>query len=100
MEYHYLKLANDLESKIRLGRYKAREKLPSLRVMRRQGLVLFDRAGEENITIVPGSLCSATDNYRHCIRLNFGYPWTKESEKGVRVLGGIISELMEEHEIE
>ena len=41
MEYHYLKLANDLESKIRLGRYKAGEKLPSLRVMRRQGLVLY-----------------------------------------------------------
>lgn len=57
------------------------------------GMVLFDRAGEKNITLVPGTLCSATENYRHCIRLNFGYPWTKESEKGVEVLGGIISEL-------
>ena len=59
------------------------------------GMELFERARENNISIVPGSLCSATENYRHCIRLNFGYPWSKESEQGVRVLGGIISELME-----
>ena len=59
-------------------------------------MVLFERAREKNITIVPGSLCSATENYRHCIRLNFGYPWTEESEQGVQVLGGIISELIED----
>ena len=57
------------------------------------GMVLFDRAWEKNITIVPGSLCSASENYRHCIRLNFGYPWSEESEQGIDVLGGIISEL-------
>ncbi len=35
-DYQYLRLANELEQKIRLGRYKAGEKLPSLRLMRRQ----------------------------------------------------------------
>ena len=56
---------------------------------------LFDRARERNISIVPGALCTATDRFRHCIRLNFGCQWTKESERGVQVLGQIISELLQ-----
>ncbi len=68
--------------------------------VRLDGLEIFDRARARNITIVAGSLCSATEKYRHCIRLNFGCPWTEQSEQGIRVLGGIISELLEEkHEM-
>lgn len=36
MEYHYLRLANELEQKIRSGKYRAGEKLPSLRSLRAQ----------------------------------------------------------------
>lgn len=62
------------------------------------GMELFDRGREKNITIVPGSLCSATEKFRHCIRLNFGCLWTEESDHGVQVLGSIISEMTEERE--
>ncbi len=58
-------------------------------------LQLFGRAREENIALVPGSICSVTDNYRHCIRLNCGYPWTERSERGIATLAGIIRELLE-----
>jgi DNA-binding transcriptional MocR family regulator len=60
------------------------------------GMELFEQAKGKNISIVPGSLCSATKNFRHCIRLNFGSPWTEKSEKGVQTLGEIISELIKE----
>ncbi|RPH39978.1 MAG: GntR family transcriptional regulator, partial [Desulfobulbaceae bacterium] len=36
MEYHYLRLANELEKKIRSGQFRAGEKLPSLRSLRAQ----------------------------------------------------------------
>ncbi|MCP3892789.1 MAG: winged helix-turn-helix transcriptional regulator [Desulfobulbaceae bacterium] len=36
MEFYYMKLANELEQKIRSGRFAVGERLPSLRAMRRQ----------------------------------------------------------------
>lgn len=60
------------------------------------GLKLFERAGRENIAIVPGNLCSVTDRYRHCIRLNYGYPWSERLEQGVKTLGRMVQELIDE----
>ena len=45
------------------------------------------------ISILPGALCSGTDRYSHCIRLNTGYPLTERSEKGIATLGRLIREL-------
>lgn len=59
-------------------------------------LELFERARKENIAIVPGNLCSVTDRFRHCIRLNCGYPWSERLEEGVRKLGMMVYELMNE----
>jgi DNA-binding transcriptional MocR family regulator len=60
------------------------------------GVKLFERAGRENIAIVPGNLCSVTDRYRHCIRINYGYPWSERIEEGVKTLGRMVRELIEE----
>jgi len=60
------------------------------------GLQLFDRALQEEIAILPGTLCSGTDRYRHCLRLNCGYPLDERSEKGVETLGRLIGELIQE----
>lgn len=57
-------------------------------------LELFERARRKNIAIVPGSLCSVTDRYNHCIRLNYGYPWTARIEEGVKTLGSMVHEMM------
>lgn len=57
------------------------------------GMELFDRAGAENIAIVPGALCSVTDRYNHCIRLNCGYPWSERLDQGIATLGRLVTEL-------
>lgn len=54
------------------------------------GLKLFHQAIEKNIAIVPGNLCSVTDRYNHCIRLNCGYPFTDRVEQAVKSLGELI----------
>lgn len=59
-------------------------------------LELFERARQENIAIVPGNLCSVTDLYSHCIRLNCGYPWNERLEDGIRKLGGLVNNLLSE----
>lgn len=51
---------------------------------------LFTLAKRKNVAVLPGALCSATDNYRHCIRLNFGLPWNEQSEKALKDLGLLI----------
>lgn len=60
------------------------------------GLELFNRASRENIAVVPGSLCTVTDRFNHCIRLNCGYPWSDRLDNGIRTLGRIIKEMMAE----
>ncbi len=57
---------------------------------------LFERAGRANIAIVPGNLCSVTDRYNHCLRINYGYPWNDRLEAGVETLGRIVSDLITE----
>lgn len=54
---------------------------------------LFDRAKQENISLLPGTLCSTTTNFSNCIRLNFGYPWSDSIEAGIRRLGEIITDI-------
>lgn len=60
------------------------------------GLELFDRAAKENIAIIPGSLCTVTGRYNHCLRLNFGYPWDDRLERGIERLGELIGEMLSE----
>ncbi len=59
------------------------------------GLQLFDRALREGISILPGALCSGTDRYRHCLRLNCGYPLDERSERGIQTLGMLIGDLIQ-----
>ncbi|HEY4365679.1 MAG TPA: PLP-dependent aminotransferase family protein [Steroidobacteraceae bacterium] len=45
---------------------------------------------EANISIAPGPMFSARREFRHCIRLNCGHPWTAQMDKAVAELGRII----------
>ena len=60
------------------------------------GQELFARASRENIAVVPGYLCTVTNRFNHCIRLNCGYPWSDRLDNGLRVLGRLIEEMMRE----
>lgn len=57
-------------------------------------LTLFRLAEKENISILPGTLCSGTGQYDHCIRLCYGHPWNDRMEKGMATLGGLIKSLV------
>jgi DNA-binding transcriptional MocR family regulator len=48
---------------------------------------------EANISIAPGPMFSARREFRNCIRLNYGHPWTAQMDKAVATLGKIIRAL-------
>jgi DNA-binding transcriptional MocR family regulator len=56
-------------------------------------LKLFQLAHAQGISIAPGPIFSATRGFRHCLRLNYGHPWTPRSEKAMETLGRIIQSL-------
>ncbi len=57
-------------------------------------LKLFRLAEKENISIMPGTLCSGTGQYDHCIRLCYGHPWNDRLEKGMATLGRLVQSLV------
>ncbi|HJV24611.1 MAG TPA: PLP-dependent aminotransferase family protein [Aromatoleum sp.] len=53
-------------------------------------LALHRRALDEGISLAPGPIFSAKREYRNCIRLNFGHPWSEEIERAVTRLGEML----------
>ncbi|WP_039918491.1 GntR family transcriptional regulator MpaR [Cellvibrio mixtus] len=53
-------------------------------------LQLFSMALAQGISIAPGPIFSATRRFRNCIRLNYGYPWDKEVDDAMAMLGRLI----------
>ncbi len=51
------------------------------------GSVLFDRALQAGIGIVPGTLFSAGGTYRDCVRLSCASPWSPRVEAALKTLG-------------
>jgi len=54
-------------------------------------LQVFSLALTQGISIAPGPIFSAARRFEHCIRLNYGHPWTQESERAMETLGKIIA---------
>jgi DNA-binding transcriptional MocR family regulator len=59
----------------------------------RDGNVLHQQAIAAGIAFVPGEMFSASGQYRNCLRLNCGNPWTAPIEQAVRQLGRLAGEL-------
>ncbi len=57
-------------------------------------LQLFHKALAAGISIAPGPIFSATQGYRHYIRLNYGCEWSAEIEKAIETLGGLTASLI------
>ncbi len=55
-------------------------------------LALHRRALDEGISLAPGPMFSAKREYRNCIRLNFGHPWTADLEAAMRRLGEMLAD--------
>ncbi len=56
--------------------------------------LLAERAMQEKISIVPGSMFSASDQYSNFLRLCTGFIWSEAAEQGVKRLGEMIEEMM------
>lgn len=56
-------------------------------------LKLFRLAMAEGVSLAPGPIFSATRSFGHCARLNYGHPWTDESERAMQLLGHLIESL-------
>ncbi|HTC53687.1 MAG TPA: PLP-dependent aminotransferase family protein [Steroidobacteraceae bacterium] len=53
-------------------------------------LELHARALEHNISVAPGPIFSARREFARALRLNYGHPWTAETERAIKVLGKLI----------
>jgi DNA-binding transcriptional MocR family regulator len=49
--------------------------------------VLFQRCEVRGVTFGPGGLFTATDRYRHCLRLSFSGPWTSTEQQALAMVG-------------
>ena len=56
-------------------------------------LQLFRTALDHGVSLAPGPIFSATQQFRHCIRLSYGHPWTQRSERGMETLGKLLSRI-------
>ena len=56
----------------------------------RDAIEIHQRALEQGFSIAPGPIFSARRAFRHCLRLNYGHPWTSASDGAVRALGRIL----------
>ncbi len=59
------------------------------------GNVVYRRAVENRIAILPGAVCSASGVHRNYIRIGCGYPVTDRVEEGIRILGRIVAGFMD-----
>jgi DNA-binding transcriptional MocR family regulator len=48
------------------------------------------RALEQGFSIAPGPIFCAKRAFSHCLRFNYGHPWTPQAEQAVRAFGRII----------
>lgn len=55
-------------------------------------LALHRRALDEGISLAPGPIFSAKREYRNCIRLNFGHPWSDGIEQAMQRLGALLAQ--------
>jgi DNA-binding transcriptional MocR family regulator len=59
-------------------------------------LALFRACLHEHICIAPGTMFSATDRYRHCVRLGVGGRWDEAHRAGLRRVGEIARAMLAE----
>jgi DNA-binding transcriptional MocR family regulator len=58
------------------------------------GLAVFNAARRKRIAIMPGIMCSTTDQYSNYIRISCGYPFDDAVADGIAQLGCIVRGMM------
>jgi DNA-binding transcriptional MocR family regulator len=54
------------------------------------GVDLYRRALDHNISIIPGAVCSNSPQFNNYIQISYGLPFTPEVEEGIQTLGKIV----------
>lgn len=54
-------------------------------------VALFRQAIRNNISLGPGTLFSATDRFRNCIRMGCAEPWSARTERAIVTLGELVA---------
>jgi DNA-binding transcriptional MocR family regulator len=57
---------------------------------------LRHRALEEKIVTAPGPIFSVRDQFRNCIRINCGMPWSSAFERAIQTLGRLADEQLDD----
>lgn len=57
-------------------------------------LKVYHTAYQKKISILPGIICSSSNQYNNCLRINCGLKWTPQVEKGIQTLGQIIKDFL------
>jgi len=57
-------------------------------------VALFRACLEERIVFAPGTLFSASERYRHCLRLSVGGTWTEVQQRALRRIGALAQQLL------
>ena len=52
-----------------------------------EAMALYEEALEHQISVAPGVMFSPSGNYRNCLRLNCGLPWTSDLDRAMQTLG-------------
>lgn len=60
-----------------------------------KGLEIHRRALKEKISVIPGTVFSATGKYQNCIRLNCGNPWSEQIDKALLLIGKFAHQMTE-----
>lgn len=55
-------------------------------------MALHRLAIERGVSLAPGPIFSAAHAFQHCIRLNYGYPWSARIDEAVRTLGELLAD--------
>jgi DNA-binding transcriptional MocR family regulator len=83
-------LARHLPSDVRISRPEGGYFLWLELPVGKDAIDIHRQALEHGFSIAPGPIFSARRGFRHCLRLNYGHPWTPISDKAVRALGRIV----------
>jgi DNA-binding transcriptional MocR family regulator len=104
-ERHLVRLRVAMREQVEKGRYLiARNFPPGTKVSHPHGgnvlwvempdgcdcIDIFNKALENNISITPGILFSATRRFRNYLRINCGFPWTDANVNALKTLGKIV----------
>jgi DNA-binding transcriptional MocR family regulator len=57
------------------------------------GFKVYQEALKHNISVAPGQIFSARDQYSNFLRISYGKPWDSSIEKGLKTLGMVVKKM-------